>query len=56
LFAYLFRIGLHFGGVWMGLPFLQAGLLYVIATTAIWCIQVPRDAQDENEEEEPLIS
>ncbi|KAJ5882979.1 uncharacterized protein N7473_009865 [Penicillium subrubescens] len=56
LFAYLFRIGLHFGGVWMGLPFLQAGLLYVIATIAIWCIQVPRDAQDENEEEEPLIS
>jgi hypothetical protein len=56
LFAYLFRIGLHFGGAWMGLPFLQAGLLYVIATIAMWCIRVPRDEQDENEEAEPLIS
>ncbi|KAJ5450750.1 uncharacterized protein N7458_007199, partial [Penicillium daleae] len=56
LFAYLFRIGLHLGGAWLGLPFLQAGLLYVIATVAIWCIRVPRAAQDENEEAEPLLS
>jgi MFS family permease len=56
LFAYLFRIGLHLGGAWLGLPFLQAGLLYVIATVAIWCIRVPRAAEDENEEAEPLLS
>jgi MFS family permease len=55
LFAYLFRIGLHFGGAWMGLPFLQAGLFYVIATVAMWCIRVPRATQDENEAE-PLLS
>lgn len=55
LFAYLFRIGLHFGGAWMGLPFLLAGLLYVIATIAVWCIRVSREGQDGNEEEEPLI-
>lgn len=56
LFAYLFRIGLHLGGAWMGLPFLQAGLFYVIATLAMWCIRVPRATQDENEEAEPLLS
>jgi MFS family permease len=55
LFAYLFRIGLHFGGAWMGLPFLQAGLFYVVATIAMWCIRVPRAEQDEDEETEPLI-
>ncbi|KAF3397997.1 hypothetical protein F1880_006430 [Penicillium rolfsii] len=55
LFAYLFRIGLRFGDAWMGLPFLQAGLFYMIATIAVWCIRLPRDSQDEDEDEEPLI-
>lgn len=50
LFAYLYRIGLHVGGAWMGLPFVQAGLFYMIATIAMRFIRVPQTAQDENEE------
>ncbi|KAJ5167488.1 uncharacterized protein N7482_006269 [Penicillium canariense] len=56
LFAYLFRAGLHFGGTWMGLPFLQAGLFYAIATIAVGYIRVPPAAPDDSDGEEPLFS
>ncbi|KAJ6111215.1 hypothetical protein N7486_003450 [Penicillium sp. IBT 16267x] len=57
LFAYLFRLGMHLGNNWMGLPFLQAGLCFVFATAALWRIRGGRSMQnDEDGEQEPLIS
>ncbi|EPS25160.1 hypothetical protein PDE_00091 [Penicillium oxalicum 114-2] len=56
LFAYLFRIGLHLGGAWMGMPFLQAGLLAIIATVAVACVHVPAATCAAIEEEEQLLS
>lgn len=54
LFAYLFRLGMHLGNVWMGLPFLQAALFYVVATAAVWRIRMRRSASED--EEDPLLS
>jgi len=57
LFAYLFRLGMHLGNNWMGLPFLQAALCFMFATAAIWRIRVGRSLpNDESGEREPLIS
>lgn len=60
LLANLFRLGMHLGGTWTGLPFLQTGLLFAIATAAVWRLQVNRSlpGEDEGGEEEqrPLIS
>ncbi|KAJ5088497.1 hypothetical protein N7456_012113 [Penicillium angulare] len=60
LFAYLFRIGMHFGGVWLGLPFLQASFFFVIATAAVWRIKVNRELPGMSEistgERRPLVS
>ena len=60
LLANLFRLGLQLGGTWMGLPFLQTGLFFAIATAAVWKTQVDRSlpGEDERVEEEqtPLIS
>ena len=56
LFAYFYRIGLHLGGTWMGMPFVQAGLLYMISTIAMWFVRVPETEQDEAQETEPLLS
>ncbi|KAF7720138.1 Uncharacterized protein PECH_001148 [Penicillium ucsense] len=55
LFAYLFRTGLHLGGGWMGLPFVQAGLLSFIATVAVACVRVPSPTCPAVEEEEHLL-
>ncbi|KAJ5682954.1 hypothetical protein N7462_006119 [Penicillium macrosclerotiorum] len=58
LFAYLFRLGMHFGGPWMGLPFLQGGLFFVMAVVAVSYIRVrrPSSFSGQSEEEEPLLS
>ncbi|KAJ5259218.1 hypothetical protein N7478_012199 [Penicillium angulare] len=60
LFAYLFRIGMHFGGFWLGLPFLQASVFFLIATAALWRIKVNRELpgmrQVSAEERVPLMS
>lgn len=55
LFAYLFRLGMHLGDAWMGLPFLQAALFFIIATAAVWRIRINRSLPGESEEE-PLLS
>jgi MFS family permease len=58
LFANLFRLGMRLGPAWMGLPFLQASVFFVIAVTALWHIRLglsPR-ANDEEQEQEPLLS
>ncbi|KAJ5676528.1 uncharacterized protein N7477_002161 [Penicillium maclennaniae] len=54
LFAYLFKLGMHLGNAWMGLPFLQASLFYVIATVAVWRVRIGRSTSDDAEE--PLES
>jgi MFS family permease len=54
LFAYLFKLGMHLGNAWMGMPFLQASLFYLAATVAVWWVRMGRSTQDE--EEEPLVS
>ncbi|KAJ5405754.1 hypothetical protein N7465_007038 [Penicillium sp. CMV-2018d] len=57
LFAGLFRLGIHLGGAWMGLPFLQASLLFALAVTAIWRIRLGPSARGVSEEEHgPLLS
>ena len=38
----LFNEGLKRGGVWTGLPFLFTGLLFVVATAAIWVADLDR--------------
>lgn len=57
LFAYLFRIGMHLGNGWMGLPFLQAGVCFAFATAAVWRIRIGRSVLNyEGGEQEALIS
>lgn len=50
LFAYLFKLGMHLGNAWMGMPFLQTSLFYVIATVAVWRVRIGRSTRDETEE------
>lgn len=53
--AMLFAEGLKRGGVWMGLPFLGAGVLFVVASGAMWGVGLGGEgagAGDEEEEEE----
>ncbi|KAJ5117118.1 Major facilitator superfamily domain general substrate transporter [Penicillium atrosanguineum] len=52
LFAYLFKLGMHLGDAWMGPPFLQAALFYVVATVAIWRIRIYRLSPPQDEEQE----
>ena len=54
LFAYLFKLGMHLGNAWMGMPFLQAALFYLVATVAVWRVRISRSSRDE--EQEPLVS
>lgn len=55
LFAGLFRLGLHLGDAWMGLPFLQAALFYVVACVAVSCIRLRSSQRNgQEEEQEPL--
>lgn len=57
LFAYLFRLGMHLGNSWTGLPFLQAAVCFAFATAALWRIQIGRSVLNyETGEQEPLIS
>jgi len=54
LFAYLFQLGMHFGDIWIGMPFLQAALFHVVATVAVWRVRISGSSRDE--EEESLVS
>ncbi|KAJ5205015.1 uncharacterized protein N7498_005894 [Penicillium cinerascens] len=54
LFAYLFKLGMHLGNAWMGMPFLQAALFYLVATVAVWRVRIGGSGTDE--EQEPLVS
>ncbi|KAJ5948335.1 hypothetical protein N7466_001350 [Penicillium verhagenii] len=58
LFAYLFRLGMHLGSAWMGLPFLQAAVCFGFATAALWRIRLNRSLQSDEEggAEESLVS
>ncbi|KAJ5114323.1 hypothetical protein NUU61_000082 [Penicillium alfredii] len=57
LFANLFRLGMHMGSVWMGLPFLQAAAFYAAATVAIWWIRLGSVRSGEEEWEiQPLLA
>ncbi|CAG7949977.1 unnamed protein product [Penicillium nalgiovense] len=51
LFASLFRLGMHIGDAWMGLPFLQASLCFAMAVIAVWRIQLAPSVRGANEEE-----
>ncbi|KAJ5779998.1 hypothetical protein N7457_005158, partial [Penicillium paradoxum] len=54
LFANLFRLGMHLGYAWTGLPFLQAALFFVVAVIGVWHVRLgPPPADDE---QEPLLS
>lgn len=57
LFVNLFRLGMHLGNAWMGLPFLQASLFFVMAVAAICRIRLGPPARGNNDEEqEPILS
>lgn len=50
LFANFFRLGMHLGTAWLGLPFLQAALFFVVAVAAIWHVNLePTRGDDEQE-------
>lgn len=40
LMGYLFKIGIHLGEAWMGLPLLQGSFLCLISTVAIWRVRL----------------
>ncbi|KAJ5994791.1 hypothetical protein N7481_001768 [Penicillium waksmanii] len=54
LFAYLFRLGMHLGNAWMGLPWLQASVIFILVSIVSWYIRV-RDPIS-HDEEEPLLA
>ncbi|KAJ5493690.1 Major facilitator superfamily domain general substrate transporter [Penicillium fimorum] len=58
LFAKLFRLGMHLGPAWMGLPFLQASFFFAVAVIALWQIRLGPSsrANDEEQEQESLLS
>lgn len=59
LFAYLFRLGMHLGDAWMGMPFLQAALFFVVATMAVWRVRIQSSqlsSSEDVEQREPLLS
>lgn len=55
LFANLFRLGMHLGTAWIGLPFLQASLFFVVAVTAVWHIRLGPSPRANDEEQDPLL-
>ncbi|KAJ5465588.1 hypothetical protein N7530_009375 [Penicillium desertorum] len=55
LFANLFRLGMHLGTAWMGLPFFQASLFFVVAVIAVWHIRLGPSPRANDEEQEPLL-
>ncbi|KAJ5970219.1 uncharacterized protein N7479_000137 [Penicillium vulpinum] len=55
LFANLFRLGMHLGPAWMGLPFLQASLFFIVAVIAVWHIRIGPSPRANDEEQEPLL-
>lgn len=40
--------GIKVGGIFMGLPFLVAAMLYVFSAVCIWCIRLPGAVGHEN--------
>ncbi len=40
LLSAAFRMGLRLGGVWIGLPYMIAGLLYIGALCLILCVRI----------------
>lgn len=57
LFANLFRLGMHLGTVWMGLPFFQASLFFAVAVAAVWHVRIgPSPRSNDEEEQDPLLS
>ncbi|KAJ9483350.1 hypothetical protein VN97_g10057 [Penicillium thymicola] len=57
LFANLFRLGMHLGTVWMGLPFFQASLFFAVAVAAVWHVRLgPSPRSNDEEEQDPLLS
>jgi len=55
LFANLFRLGMHLGKAWLGLPFLQAALFFVVAVAAVWHVRI-EPTRGNDEEQEALLS
>lgn len=57
LFAYTFKFGMRLGGGWLGLPFLQAGFLFILAVISVSCVRLELSKQaaveDGNLQEEP---
>ncbi|KGO74874.1 Major facilitator superfamily domain, general substrate transporter [Penicillium italicum] len=56
LFANLFRLGMHLGTAWTGLPFLQASLFFIVAVTAVWHVRLGPSPRANDEEQDPLLS
>lgn len=57
LFAYLFRLGMHLGDAWMGMPFLQAAVFFAVATVAVWRVRIqPSSLSEDEEQREQLLS
>jgi MFS family permease len=55
LFANLFRLGMHLGNAWLGLPFLLAALFFVVAVAAVWHVKL-EPSRGDDEEQEALLS
>lgn len=53
LLTNLFRLGMHLGNDWLGLPFLMAGVFFAFAVGAVWRVK-PRPVCGDDEQE-PLI-
>ncbi|BDD57514.1 hypothetical protein MAP00_002868 [Monascus purpureus] len=57
LFAYTFKFGMRLGEGWLGLPFLQAGFLFILAVISVSCVRLELSKQaaveDGNPQEDP---
>jgi len=47
LLAKSFRAGLELDGVWIGLPFMVAGILFAVATLTMGLVRLPRPVDDD---------
>lgn len=48
MLARLYRVGLGWGGNWIGLPFFAVAGLFTVAAIIVWCIRLPDDPEIED--------
>ena len=50
--AYLFKIGIHWGRLWFGLPFLQNAVIFLACTLGLWFVRLHKPSRSEDDDED----